>query len=31
MKMFDDLLTLFGFDLKAKLDFAGRNADHFGK
>jgi thiopeptide-type bacteriocin biosynthesis protein len=31
MKLLDDLLTLFGFDLKAKLDFARQQADGFGK
>jgi thiopeptide-type bacteriocin biosynthesis protein len=31
MQMLDDLLTLFGFDLKQKLDFTERNAGQFGK
>jgi thiopeptide-type bacteriocin biosynthesis protein len=31
MKMLDDLLTAFGFDLKGKLDFVDGNTEHFGK
>jgi thiopeptide-type bacteriocin biosynthesis protein len=31
MQMLDDLLNLFGFDLKQKLDFTELNATYFGK
>ncbi|CCH51156.1 Subtilin biosynthesis protein spaB [Fibrisoma limi BUZ 3] len=31
MKLTDDLLTLFGFDLKHRLDLAERQATYFGK
>jgi thiopeptide-type bacteriocin biosynthesis protein len=31
MHMLDDLLNLFGFDLKAKLDFTELNTTYFGK
>jgi thiopeptide-type bacteriocin biosynthesis protein len=31
MQMLDDMLNLFGFDLKQKLDFTDLNATYFGK